>query len=98
MFVVVTAFAVWLAWELNYIRERQAFLAWVQHKNAEITDDRTTWTFTYAPRAVRPEIPFWRRWPGDRAVDAIDFPLKWSAADRHRAKALFPEAITRPET
>jgi hypothetical protein len=97
MFVVVTAVAVWLAWELSYIRERQAFLASLQHKNAEVTDNRTTWTFTHPPRAVPPEIPLWRRWLGDRAVDAIDLPPKWSASDRQMAKALFPEAIIRPK-
>ncbi|MBI2825907.1 MAG: hypothetical protein HYX69_14575 [Planctomycetia bacterium] len=89
MFLLVTLFALWLAWELNFIHERQAFLAWVDRKNAEVTN---AWFMVNPPRVPPATIPFWRRWLGDTAVDTVELPPNSTAADRDRAKALFPEA------
>ncbi|MBI2825910.1 MAG: hypothetical protein HYX69_14590 [Planctomycetia bacterium] len=59
MFLLVTLFALWLAWELNFIHQRQAFLAWVDRKNAEVTN---AWFMVNPPRVPPATIPFWRRW------------------------------------
>jgi hypothetical protein len=89
LFVVVTIFAVWLGWELKFIRERQAFLM-------RAGADRTWYVMSsqldgpITPRHRIPTIPFWRRWLGDEAV-AIMEPPHGIAADEE-IDALFPEA------
>jgi len=86
LFVSVTIFAVWLGWELKFIRERAAFL--------------NDWNAIYygglmtgKPHLTNPNGPisFWRRMLGDKA-------LIWITLHRDnvdgiaRAKKLFPEA------
>jgi hypothetical protein len=99
MFFVVTAFAIWLAWELSYIRERKAFLESVKQE-LEIQDRAALvavapggWIIS-SNWTVRPPatIPFWRKWFGDEAVDDVRMPKKASAIDLEKAKALFPES------
>ena len=92
MLVVVTIFALWLGWEVRFIRERQAFLQWI--KSQEPTGGfviRSSWSGAPAP------IPFWRRWLGDEPENLIELPAGSMPADRDQAKALFPEAVVKPE-
>jgi hypothetical protein len=75
MFVVVTVFAVWLGWELKFIRERQAFLSRMEEQGGltifagEEGESGVMYFEGQTP------IPFWRRWLGDRAVASPGFPL-----------------------
>jgi hypothetical protein len=95
MFVVVTVFAVWLGWELKFIRDRRAFLAAMDDlRTTEIQNSKlpilssayVTGIILDAP------IPFWRRWLGDEPQTMIILPRTSSASDRETAERLFPEA------
>ena len=98
MLLVVTVFAMWLGWELRFIRERQAFLVWRERVQAESRDHAVLTGPLAIPLAVYvpPEaakIPIWRRWLGDQPVDSFFLPPNATVADQQRAKALFPEAL-----
>ncbi len=85
-----------VGWELHYIRQRQAALAWLR--------DGGGWVVTTAeyqqlpgqaprdPSGPTMQIPAWRRWLGDEPIAEIGFASKISAADRERVRELFPEA------
>lgn len=105
VFVAVTVFAVWLGWELKYIRERKAFLLRVQAQGSQtVYADDPLWKGTTTSVAIRvPRIPFWRRWLGDRPVAIPGWPFQETMSadfDEQKMKALndeilrlFPEAI-----
>ena len=96
MIVVVTAFAVWLGWNLKIVRERQAMLSWVKHRGGD---------YQFAERGIRAQplmaIPLSRRLLGDKALLVIGVgstggPVG-SRADTDieaitKVKQLFPEA------
>jgi hypothetical protein len=93
IFVVVTVFAVWLGWELKFIRDRKVFLKWV---------DETSGSYgTKSEWAIRPNNPFsntpdvakWRRWLGDDATIAITLGPGYTKDEAARMWRLFPEAI-----
>jgi hypothetical protein len=89
MFVVLTLFAVWFAWELSYVRERKACLAQVYHGR---WDDGPR-LFLVAPTTVEyATIPFWRAIFGDEPVDYIVMGVGHTAEECRAAKQLFPEA------
>lgn len=96
MLVWVTVLAVALGWELNFIRERRAFLQSLQKQQlAEIARSNTPVGSLYSVSAVYPPvpaIPFWRRWLGDEPQDVITFPRETPPAEMDKAKMLFPEA------
>jgi hypothetical protein len=102
LFVVVTLFALWLGWELKFIRDRRSFLKSMDElRDAEMTQAATGltvafgglgWTFQGAP-AVDVRIPFWRRWRGDEAQIGLILPRSSTDADMENAKRLFAEAI-----
>jgi hypothetical protein len=93
MFVVVTVFAVWLGWELKFIRDRRAFLAAMDDLRTSETQDAIgmfisgTWLTTPGT-----SLPFWRRWLGDEPQTIIILPRTSSEGDRETAVRLFPEA------
>lgn len=88
MLLLVTAFAIWMGWGLKFVRDRKAFLRWL--------DD--TGGF-YGPRALiddpqQPNIAQWRVWLGDFGIIAIGIG-KAHEHDPHKeaeARRLFPEA------
>jgi hypothetical protein len=89
MFVVVTLFALWLGWELNYVRERHATRKWIVDSGGVVilgTDQREI-----APGIVR--IPFWRRWLGDYAVGMVVLKSDATPREIEGAKAIFPEVL-----
>jgi hypothetical protein len=102
MFVAVTLFALWLGWELKFIRDRRSFLKSMDElREAELAQAATGltvafgglgWTFQGAP-AVAVRIPFWRRWLGDEPQIELILPQSSTDADMENAKRLFPEAI-----
>jgi hypothetical protein len=102
MLLLVTILAVWLGWELNYIRKRAAFLVENERlSNVDVPDepskDGTGSYVTITGTLVEPPdapaaIPFWRRWLGDTPAEFVILPQKASKAYRKQAKSLFPEA------
>jgi hypothetical protein len=92
MFVVVTVVAVWLGWELKFVRERQA---WVQANKALIRPGEPVPVGSVVGMyidsgATQSYFPIWRRWLGDAPVPTIVFPEPWTNHDS--VKRLFPEA------
>ncbi len=98
LFIVVTMFAVWLGWELNFVRQRLALrkqlaagAGWV----LTVTEYCGYSACALPGRSVRADvmkIPFWRRWMGDEPIAQMGFDRGATAADRARARELFPEA------
>ena len=95
---MVTIFAVWLGWELNFIRQRKAMRKWIEANGwvstaSEASPDLPVdkQLFDPSPRSVH--IPVWRRLLGDEAIAYVGIGKESpSAANWHSAKRLFPEA------
>ena len=90
MFAVTTLVAVWLAWELSYIRKRQE---WIR-SHPLLVDPHY---FQSLPVRVA-RIPRWRRLLGDEAVPSIAELDIWDDDDRAHIARLFPEAELRNVT
>jgi hypothetical protein len=81
MLLLVTVFGVWLGWELNFIRERQA---WIRDNEQALMPK---------PGSTREaSIPWWRNSLGDRAIPSILVAMDASAQEREQLQSLFPEA------
>ena len=105
LLLLVTVFAVWLGWELKFIRDRQAWL----RENAVLVDPemRPDDVFPGGSYVIMPplrlppryeaSIPTWRKWLGDEAVPWIIEGEDWTDIDRARAVRLFPEAKLIPQ-
>ncbi|HEY2841060.1 MAG TPA: hypothetical protein VGJ26_18035 [Pirellulales bacterium] len=100
MFVGVTVFAVWLGWELRFIRERKSFFESLKQqldiqdlaaaRNVPVT---AKYNYIIITPRTRATIPFWRKWLGDEAgFEVVRMPKTSSAIDLEKAKALFPES------
>jgi hypothetical protein len=98
MLVVVTAFAVWLGWELKSIRDRKAMLEWINDNGfactaTEASPDLPPDKRLFDPSPRRVTIPFWRRWLGDEAIAYIGIGKKAPDSATWKTVArLFPEA------
>ncbi len=89
LFLLTTVVAAWLAWELAFIRGRQAWL----RENAAIADPEAgSFLTAVALPPATPSIPWWRRILGDGAVTTIIEPDEWTDDDRAIVARLFPEA------
>ncbi len=103
LFVVVTVFGVWLGYEFNVVHQRNAMRKSVVKRGGYVdvfTRPAPTkmgpFLLSFGYMRVlgpeeEPEIPRWRRWFGDEAVNRIMLPSGSSDADLERARALFPE-------
>ena len=86
LLVAVTFFALWLGWEMHYIRERRVFLA----SNREVIAAGPKRHLMMRKTQYKPaEIPLWRRWLGDEAVDVIQMPFAAGDEVHIKARALF---------
>ena len=88
MFVLVTAVALWLGWQLSIVRQRRAALA-------ELRENPAAHVFTdieldQARQAVG--VPKVRMLLGDRPVAIIRFDAGQPASELARVKKLFPES------
>jgi hypothetical protein len=96
MFVVVTAFAVWLGWELKFIRDRKNFLVLLDEYRADHWRDQpraaSISSWFQIPAHEEAGIHFWRRWLGDEAQSVILLPGNTSETHLRQARSLFPEA------
>jgi len=104
MLLVVSLVAIWLAWQVGIVRERQAVIDFIRERGGAVVAAKD-WQppSAYAPigtvtPAVRPQatIPFWRRWMGDEPMANVFLPVGTAQADVERATAAFPEAEQRP--
>src|SRR5262249_17973923 len=86
LFVLVTLVACWLAWEMNFIRQRKAFL---QSVGWSLRADGPP---TLISKKQVAKIPAWRRWLGDHPFSIIALPPDSTDEAQHQAEALFPEA------
>jgi hypothetical protein len=92
MFVLVTAVALWLGWELRIVRQRRAAVA-------ELRGDPSAQVFTVMDYEIpfdmnddMPTVPWLRRFLGDVPVELIRYPAGRNESDKRRLKTLFPEA------
>jgi hypothetical protein len=110
MFVLVTVFAVWLGWELSYVRERDQlvkspeFLSLFESRPPASVDTSFR-GFAQGPAAheaqgppPRKTIPYIWRLVGDKPIQHMDIFLPgdtYTDRDARRIRALFPEcAVT----
>jgi hypothetical protein len=87
--------ALWFAWELNFVHERQAMIETLRTRGAIVTtfDDQSAPLADSDSPYARVRIPFWRRYLGDETVPFIGLvPGAQSAEAEHDLRALFPEA------
>ena len=90
MFVVVTVFAVWLGWELKFIRDRKALRNWLAANGGGVTvQNPKGFDGDYYHEVVA--IPFWRSWMGDEPIAYFDAP-PLSRAEIERLTKAFPES------
>jgi hypothetical protein len=92
MFVVVTAFAVWLAWELNFIRARKNILESVYEGRWYADSPGRIFRPAVPPKAEWARIPFWRRVLGDTPIDFVVLGVGHTPEDAKRVRELIPEA------
>jgi hypothetical protein len=92
LLVLVTVFAIWLGWELKFIRDRKNFLALLnEYEAAELKDGGfTAWINT--PVFDEPTLPFWRPWMGDYPRGVVLLPGNTTEEHLQMARRLFPEA------
>ena len=87
MFVLVTAFAVWLGWEVHIVRMRRAAIVELRHASfAQVL----TAAETNNPNGAT--VSRLRELLGDEAVEMIRYPSGRPASANNRLKWLFPEA------
>jgi hypothetical protein len=84
LFVLMTVLAIWLAWELMFIRERQA---WLRRYPLLVDSEMLR---SIPPRTSR--IPWWRTLLSDEPVPLIAELDIWDDNDRKYVAELFPEA------
>ena len=96
MFLVVTLFAVWLAYEANWMRQRQAFIA-AQESSAN--DRSVPVSYEHTDSNTRAPGLLWvlgeRGWYGVAVITAAPSQAELTLRDYVRlrtAKGLFPEA------
>jgi len=89
LFVVMTLVALWLAWELNFIRERKAMRRTIAEKGFVSTVKE--WN-SEAGRVSQAKVPFWRVWLGDEAIAMIMLEQGATEFDLEQVRSRFPEA------
>jgi hypothetical protein len=91
MFVVMTAFAVWLGWQSFTVRARRLSIETIEAGGGLV--------YVYDPdyplQPTRPRIPFWRPWFGDQVIDEITLAEGSDARQLEWSQAQFPEASVR---
>ena len=95
LLLLVTVFAVWLGWELHFVRERQAVveLAAECGGNAVTCAEMEALCEEQGATVYKPAvIPFWRHWLGDAAVEAFRVPSDAPKQLLDRVAQAFPES------
>jgi hypothetical protein len=91
MFVVVTAFALWLGWELQFIRQRRAARQDFLHRGGMCDVNAGLFRYWTMPEKT---IPFWRRWMGDKVTNnfVVSQDSHLTKEEIKNIERLFPEA------
>jgi hypothetical protein len=106
LFVVLSVFAVWLGWELAFIRQRQsirkefeargAYFRVAAEYLAEIKSVRlmpgTVPISAETEEHFKETIPIWRRWLGDKTFDHVGLPHDATEEDFARVRTLYRES------
>ena len=92
LFLVVTALAVWLGWELTIVRARSTYRQWLDDNGGG--SNTAEWVAKHYPTepAEHSRIPFWRQWMGDEPIYDVLVPFGSSEEELADATRLFPEA------
>ena len=107
LFLLTTLVALWLAWELSYIRERKSLRAALEESGATVISanegerillvlQQAQQAGAGAPQPVPSvnvgRLPYWREWLGDEAIVEILLPEESSPAHLAHAERIFSEA------
>jgi hypothetical protein len=93
MFVVVTVFAIWLGWELSYIRERKDAIARLGEPECLfIASTGELRNMNPGNEALIATIPIWRRWLGDEPMAQVCLDAAQDSSLVEKLVELFPEA------
>jgi hypothetical protein len=101
LFLLVTAFAVWLGWQVNIVRKRQATRVFIEEQGGIARSLQDWRPMRYPPGYAGPRpganppqvsLPFWRQWMGDEPVAEILWPAGSAESKIVQAMAVFPEA------
>jgi hypothetical protein len=95
MFVLMTLFAAWLAWELRFIQHRSDVMKSARADRVMVVEaeDWDQLNAAAQSRFVRPAtVPWWRRSLGDEAITAILFPPGTDESKMATLRTVFPEA------
>lgn len=93
LFLILTVPALWLGWEVKFVRQRKAMLGLVlAERNGYVLQSHLIARAREDGRKYNPPtIPFVRRFLGDEAVETII--VSDVAGQAQRAISLFPEAV-----
>jgi hypothetical protein len=98
MFVLVTVLAIplgWLAMETKSVQERRALITRIEQQYGRVIDHQILWSVSHGEELpAYYELPWHRKWFGDRAVSSIQLPWTWDKNDLARVQRQFPEATT----
>ena len=94
LFVVVTIFACWLAWQVNTVHNRRLTLRRIEKEGGKATvydssGDDVEDLFREGPRT---SIPFARRLIGDKSIGSIQMPHGTRESELKLIQSTFPEA------
>jgi hypothetical protein len=94
LFVIVTLFACWLAWQLSIVRMRQSALRQLKALPGVEVTTAAAWgrLFPTAPPVPVARIPMYRTWLGDEAIQEISHFHFVNEAEVQRLANRFPEA------
>ena len=94
LFVLVTAFSVWLGWTASIVRERKLVLRDMRGNPGFVVAPAGATTYLWGPAPPTPTISWVRQWLGDEAIESIWFPADHipTAYEVRYLERLFPEA------
>ena len=90
LFLAITAFGIWLGWQLHIVKQR----SWWLHSIREGGGSVLLWEERFAiigPAYIR-HVPWYRHLLGDRPVWMILYP-HCPPADKEQIEATFPEGV-----
>ncbi|HEY1600840.1 MAG TPA: hypothetical protein VGG64_14625 [Pirellulales bacterium] len=102
MLLVITALAVGLGWELNFVRARRAFDMRARAEGAGYAFPASASLSASWPEAMRdgeyetrwpPRVPMWREWLGDQPYGLVMVPDAWPKKEAANVERLFPESF-----
>src|SRR5262245_5118943 len=95
LFVAITLFALWLGWEVRRVQLRKGWVAHIQAAGGNVLwSDVVLEKLPAKDSGFAPEISWYRRLLGDRAVCVLNVAVpNDSDPELGAARSVFPEAI-----